>query len=152
MSLDPRLAAHAVMDAGDAIVTLDQNAKVTSWNRAAEQLWGPAAEALGLAPGQQIERESYELLFVQRKAPDGTPLGRPPGRNTKAAEIYARLPAAEAPATPERKWRAPDSLGTRQGASGSIALVAASPEKTTTQPDFPMAVDNLAKSEYQASR
>ena len=37
--------------------------------------WGPAAEALGFAPGQQIERESYDLLFGERKAPDGTPLG-----------------------------------------------------------------------------
>src|ERR1700689_5400469 len=65
--------------------------------------WGLAAEALGFAPGQQIERESYELLFGQRKAPDGTPLGRPPGRNTKAADLYVRLLAAEPQATPERK-------------------------------------------------
>jgi TrwC relaxase len=47
--------------------------------------WGPAAEALGFAPGELVEREPYELLFGQRKAPDGTPLGRPPGRGTKAA-------------------------------------------------------------------
>ena len=57
--------------------------------------WGPAAEALGFAPGEMVEREPYELLFGQRKAPDGTPLGRPPGRNAKAAEIYVRLLAAE---------------------------------------------------------
>ena len=38
MSLDPAIAAHAVAAAGDAIVTLDHSAKVTSWNRAAEQL------------------------------------------------------------------------------------------------------------------
>jgi hypothetical protein len=65
--------------------------------------WGPAAEALGFAPGQAVEREPYELLFGQRKAPDGTPLGRPPGRSTKAAEVYAGLLAAEPQATPERK-------------------------------------------------
>jgi conjugative relaxase-like TrwC/TraI family protein len=65
--------------------------------------WGPAAEALGLAPGELVERESYELLFGERKAPDGTPLGRPPGRNTKAAEVYAGLLGAEPQATPDRK-------------------------------------------------
>jgi hypothetical protein len=31
VSLDAPLAAHAVAHAGDAIVTLDHNAKVTSW-------------------------------------------------------------------------------------------------------------------------
>jgi hypothetical protein len=65
--------------------------------------WGPAAEALGFAPGQVVEREPYDLLFGKRKAPDGTPLGRPPGNNTKAAEAYARLLAAEPQAAPERK-------------------------------------------------
>ena len=65
--------------------------------------WGPAAEALGFAPGQAVDREPYDLLFGERKAPDGTPLGRPPGRDTKAAEIYAGLLAAEPQATPERK-------------------------------------------------
>ena len=44
MSLDPALAAHAVAAAGDAIVTLDHSAKVTSWNRAAEQLLGFSRE------------------------------------------------------------------------------------------------------------
>jgi PAS domain S-box-containing protein len=40
VSLDPALPAHAVAAAGDAIVTLDHSAKVTSWSRAAEQLLG----------------------------------------------------------------------------------------------------------------
>ena len=54
--------------------------------------WGPCAQALGLEPGQLVEREAYDLLFGQRKAPDGTQLGRPPANARKAANIYARLP------------------------------------------------------------
>ena len=50
-----------------------------------------------------VEREPYDLLFGQRKAPDGTPLGRPPGNGRKAADIYARLLAAEPHATADRK-------------------------------------------------
>jgi conjugative relaxase-like TrwC/TraI family protein len=65
--------------------------------------WGPAAKALGLEPGQLVEREPYELLFGEHKAPDGTPLGRSPGTGRKAADIYARLLAAEPHATAERK-------------------------------------------------
>jgi hypothetical protein len=64
--------------------------------------WGPGAQALGLEPGQVVEREPYDLLFGQRKAPDGTPLGRPPGNGRKAADIYARLVSAEPHATAER--------------------------------------------------
>jgi PAS domain S-box-containing protein len=40
MSLDPYLAAHALGAAGDAIITLDGSAKVTSWNDAAERMLG----------------------------------------------------------------------------------------------------------------
>jgi hypothetical protein len=65
--------------------------------------WGPGAQALGLEPGQVVDREPYDLLFGQRKAPDGTPLGRPPGSGRKAADIYARLLAAEPHATAERR-------------------------------------------------
>src|SRR5580692_12703052 len=65
--------------------------------------WGPGAQALGLEPGQAVEREPYDLLFGERKAPDGTPLGRPPGSGGKAADVYARLLAAEPQATAERK-------------------------------------------------
>src|SRR5579872_7081545 len=42
-------------------------------------------------------------MFGERKAPDGTPLGRPPGAGRKAADVYARLLAAEPHATAERK-------------------------------------------------
>jgi conjugative relaxase-like TrwC/TraI family protein len=65
--------------------------------------WGPGARALGLEPGQVVEREPYELLFGARKAPDGTQLGRPPGDGRKAADLYAQLLAAEPHATAERK-------------------------------------------------
>jgi hypothetical protein len=77
---------------------------------------GRTAESLGFAAGQAVEREPYDLLFGLRKAPDGTPLGRPPSSSRKAAEVYARLLAAEAQATPERKreLRALASRETRQ--------------------------------------
>jgi hypothetical protein len=65
--------------------------------------WGPGAKALGLEPGQIVEREPYDLLFGEGKGPDGTPLGRPPGSGQKAADIYAGLLAAEPHATAERK-------------------------------------------------
>ena len=52
--------------------------------------WGPGAKALGFEPGQTVERKPYDLLFGERKAPDGTQLGRPPGSGRKAADLYAR--------------------------------------------------------------
>jgi hypothetical protein len=65
--------------------------------------WGPGAQALGLQPGQLVERKPYDLLFGEHKAPDGTPLGRPPGSGRKTADIYTQLLAAELHATAERK-------------------------------------------------
>ena len=65
--------------------------------------WDPGAETLGLEPGQVVKQDAYDLLFGQRKAPDGTQLGKPPGSGRKAADIYARLLAAEPQATAERK-------------------------------------------------
>ena len=65
--------------------------------------WGPGARALGFEYGQVVERGPYDLLFGQRRAPDGTPLGRPPDGGRKIAELYARLLAAEPHATTERK-------------------------------------------------
>jgi hypothetical protein len=65
--------------------------------------WGPGAAALGLEPGQVVDRDAYDLLFGRRKAPDGTRLGRPPGNGRTAADIYARLLAAEPHATAERR-------------------------------------------------
>jgi len=65
--------------------------------------WGPGAKALGFDHGQRIERDPYDLLFGKRQAPDGTPLGRPPGDGRKAADLYTQLLAAEPHATAERK-------------------------------------------------
>jgi len=65
--------------------------------------WGPGARALGLEPGQKIDREPYDLLFGERQAPDGTQLGRSPASGRKAADVYAQLLAAEPHATAERK-------------------------------------------------
>jgi conjugative relaxase-like TrwC/TraI family protein len=65
--------------------------------------WGPGAKALGFGQGQRVERKPYELLFGERRAPDGTRLGRPPGSGRKAADLYAALLAAEPHATAERR-------------------------------------------------
>ena len=65
--------------------------------------WGPGVQALGLEPGQVVERKPYDLLFGEHKAPDGMLLGRAPGDGRKAADIYTRLLAAEPHATAERK-------------------------------------------------
>ena len=64
--------------------------------------WGPGAQALGFALGQLVEREPYDLLFGERKAPDGTPLGRPPAaarrlpRSTPACWQPSRRPRRSA--------------------------------------------------------
>src|SRR5580700_7256570 len=65
--------------------------------------WGPGAQAVGLEPGQLVEREPYDLLFGEHKAPDGTQLGKPPGGRRKAADIYTKLLEAEPHATAERQ-------------------------------------------------
>jgi hypothetical protein len=81
--------------------------------------WGPGAAALGLEPGQVVGRDAYDLLFGQRKAPDGTPLGRPPGNGRQAADIYARLLAAEPHATAERRLEL-RTEATRQARQGPL--------------------------------
>ena len=54
--------------------------------------WGPAANTLGFEPGQRIEREPYDLLFGERKGPDGSQLGRLPNGGRKAADLYVEAP------------------------------------------------------------
>jgi hypothetical protein len=65
--------------------------------------WGPGARALGFEDGQRVERQPYDLLFGERRAPDGIPLGRSPASGRKAADLYVKLLAAEPHATAERK-------------------------------------------------
>jgi TrwC relaxase len=65
--------------------------------------WGPGAKALGFEPGRRVERKPYDLLFGERKASDGTQLGRPVGSGRKAADLYTALLAAEPHATAERR-------------------------------------------------
>ena len=65
--------------------------------------WGPGTQALGFEVGQTVERQPYDLLFGERKAPDGTQLGKPPDGGRKAADVYTRLLAAEPHATAERR-------------------------------------------------
>ena len=55
--------------------------------------WGPGAKALGFEPGQRVERKPYKLLFGERRAPDGIPLGRPPGSGRKAAPSTTASPS-----------------------------------------------------------
>jgi TrwC relaxase len=65
--------------------------------------WGPGAERLRFAEGQQVEREPYNLLFGERKAPDGAKLARAPANAGKAVEIYKSLVAAEPGADDHRR-------------------------------------------------
>jgi hypothetical protein len=48
-----------------------------------------------LPEGRQVEREPYNLLFGERKGPDGLELARAPANAEKAMEIYKDLLAAE---------------------------------------------------------
>jgi conjugative relaxase-like TrwC/TraI family protein len=64
---------------------------------------GSGRPSARLRAGQRVERKPYDLLFGKRKAPDGTPLGKPPDGGRKAADLYARLLAAEPHATAGRK-------------------------------------------------
>jgi len=64
--------------------------------------WGPGAQALGLAPGQTVERKSYDAIYRQTDPRTGARLGRPRGRYPTFADHLARLTAAEPHATAER--------------------------------------------------
>jgi hypothetical protein len=65
--------------------------------------WGPGAKALGIEPGEIVERKPYDLLFGERKAPDGTQLGRSPGSGRKAAGILGYEGAGTGILTPVKR-------------------------------------------------
>ncbi len=65
--------------------------------------WGPGARALGFTDGQVVEREPYDLLFGERKGPDGTQLGRRAVGWSGCCGSVSRLLAAEPYATAERR-------------------------------------------------
>ncbi len=64
--------------------------------------WGPGARALGLAPGQTVDRKPYDAVYRQIDPRSGARLGRPRGRYPTFADHLARLQAAEPHATAER--------------------------------------------------
>ena len=64
--------------------------------------WGPGAAALGLGPGQVVERKPYNAVYEQIDPRTGEKLGRPRGSYAKYADHLARLTAAEPHATAER--------------------------------------------------
>ena len=64
--------------------------------------WGPGAQALGLTPGQIVQRKPYEAVYQQIDPRTGVRLGRALGRYPTFADHLARLQAAEPHATAER--------------------------------------------------
>ncbi|HEU5390251.1 MAG TPA: MobF family relaxase [Streptosporangiaceae bacterium] len=64
--------------------------------------WGPGAQALGLSPGQVVERQPYDAVYRQIDPRTGARLGRPRGRYPTFTDHLARLTAAEPHATAER--------------------------------------------------
>jgi AAA domain/TrwC relaxase len=91
-----RAVGEAYRDAGYYLAAAEAGEPPGTW-------WGPGAELLGFAAGQQVDREPYNLLFGQRKGPDGQKLGRAPSNAGKAAEIYKSLVAAEPGADDHRR-------------------------------------------------
>jgi conjugative relaxase-like TrwC/TraI family protein len=58
--------------------------------------WGAGAQVLGLEAGSEVEKGPHELMFAERKGPDGQKLGRGPGKGAdRAREAYERMLAAE---------------------------------------------------------
>ena len=64
--------------------------------------WGPGAHALGLTPGQTVQRTPYDAVYRQTDPRTGAKLGRARGRYPTFADHLARLKAAEPHATAER--------------------------------------------------
>ena len=64
--------------------------------------FGKGAEALGLAKGQEVEREPYDKMYSQIHPQTGEQLGRKPSGRDKYDELLNRMKAAEPHATAER--------------------------------------------------
>ena len=64
--------------------------------------FGKGAEALGLAKGQEVEREPYDKTYSQIHPQTGEQLGRKPSGRDKYEELLNRMKAAEPHATAER--------------------------------------------------
>ena len=64
--------------------------------------WGPGAQALGLTPGQTVDRQPYDAVYRQIDPRTGAKLGRPRGRYPTFTDHLVRLKAAEPHATAER--------------------------------------------------
>jgi hypothetical protein len=64
--------------------------------------WGSGAQALGLTPGQTVDRQPYDAVYRQTDPCTGARLGRARGRYPTFADHLARLTAAEPHATAER--------------------------------------------------
>ena len=64
--------------------------------------WGPGAQALGVTPGQTVDRQPYDAVYRQTDPRTGARLGRARGRYPTFADHLARLTAAEPHATAER--------------------------------------------------
>src|SRR5690242_2594119 len=79
--------------------------------------WGPGAQALGLSPGQTVERQPYDAVYRQTDPRTGARLGRPRGRYPTFADHLARLTAAEPHATAERLIEREAAQATRQPAA-----------------------------------
>jgi hypothetical protein len=91
-----RAVGEAYRGAGYYLAAVEAGEPPGTW-------WGPGAELLGFAEGHKVEREPYNLLFGERKGPDGQKLGRGPANAGKAAEIYQGLLAAEPGADDHRR-------------------------------------------------
>ena len=53
--------------------------------------WGPGAQALGLTPGQTVDRQPYDAVYRQTDPRTGARLGRARGRYPTFADHLARL-------------------------------------------------------------
>ena len=74
--------------------------------RATRPVVGPGRQGARLPARPDGRARTVRPAVRRAQAPGGTQLGRPPGSGRKAADLYARLLAAEPHATAERKLAA----------------------------------------------